>query len=103
MSCFSLPVVSSKNDIINVINPIYIIKEVVELCKSKPFVEVLWASPRELLNLFQANESGCHIITMASDLLDKISLIGKDLHVFSLETVLMFHNDALKADYKIDE
>ena len=84
------------------INPAPMMSKIVELSKSKPKVEILWASPRELLNLFQADEVGCHIITMANDLLDKILLINKDLDEYSLETVLMFYNDALKADYKID-
>ena len=84
------------------IDPMPIMKEAVKLSKSKNSVEILWASPRELLNLIQANDIGCHIITMPNDLINKISLIGKDLDEYSLETVLMFYNDALKADFKID-
>ena len=84
------------------IDPMPIMKEAVQLSKSKSSVEILWASPRELLNLIQANDIGCHIITMPNDLINKISLIGKDLDEYSLETVLMFYNDALKADFKID-
>ena len=84
------------------VDPVPLMKEIVELSNSHSLTQILWASPRELLNLFQANETGCHIITMASDLLDKISLIGKNLDEFSLETVLMFYNDALNAGYKID-
>ena len=83
------------------IDPMPIMKEAVQLSKSKSSVEILWASPRELLNLIQANDIGCHIITMPNDLINKISLIGKDLDEYSLETVLMFYNDALKADFKI--
>ena len=83
------------------IDPIPLMREVVQLSKSHPLTEILWASPRELLNLFQANDSGCHIITMASELIDKMSLVNKDLDNFSLETVLMFYNDALKAGYTI--
>mgnify|MGYP001219002244 CR=1 FL=1 len=84
------------------IDPMPIMKEAVKLSKSKNSVEILWASPRELLNLIQANDIGCQIITMPNDLINKISLIGKDLDEYSLETVLMFYNDALKADFKID-
>jgi transaldolase len=62
---------------------------------------LLWASPRELLNLFQADEVGCHIITMTNDLIAKCSLIGKDLHEYSRETVQMFHKDAASAAYAI--
>ncbi len=62
-----------------------------------PQIELIWASPRELLNVFQADEAGCHIITVTSDLLQKLPIIGKDLDEFSLETVRMFFNDARKA------
>ena len=70
--------------------------EILRLC---PNVELIWASPRELLNIFQANQVGCHIITATDDILKKLELIGKDLHEFSLDTVKMFRNDALKAGY----
>ena len=68
---------------------------------SKPKAELLWASPRELLNIFQADEIGCHIITVSHDVLAKLSLIGKDLDEYSLETVKMFHRDATAAGFKI--
>lgn len=64
-------------------------------------IEILWASPREILNLVQANEIGCHIITLTDSLLKKTSLIGKPLDQYSLETVQMFYNDAKDSDYFI--
>ncbi|OGP55708.1 MAG: hypothetical protein A2Y65_03080 [Deltaproteobacteria bacterium RBG_13_52_11] len=62
-------------------------------------IELIGASPRKLLNIFQADLIGCHIITATNDILKKLELIGKDLHEFSLETVKMFRHDALKAGY----
>jgi transaldolase len=64
-------------------------------------MEVIWASPREVLNLVQADECGCHIITMTPDLLKKVPGLGKDLGVFSLETVQMFRRDAVAAGYEL--
>ena len=84
------------------VDPVPIMKEAIKVASIKPKAEVLWASPRELLNIFQANEIGCHIITVTSDVLKKLSGVGKDLTQFSLETVLMFYNDASKAGYTID-
>jgi transaldolase len=66
-----------------------------------PNVELIWASPRELLNIFHADAVGCHIITVTHDILKKLHLIGKDLHEYSLDTVKMFHNDAMKAGYAL--
>jgi transaldolase len=66
-----------------------------------PNLELIWASPRELLNIFQADTIGCHIITVTHDILRKLNLIGKDLHEYSLETVQMFHGDAIKAGYTL--
>jgi transaldolase len=66
-------------------------------------VELLWASPRELLNIFQADACGCHIITVANDLLKKLDCVGKDLTEFSVETVQMFRTDAVKAGYTLGE
>jgi transaldolase len=63
--------------------------------------ELIWASPRELLNVFQADEVGCHVITATGDVLKKLSLIGKDLHEFSQETVQMFRRDAVKSGYSL--
>jgi transaldolase len=83
-------------------DPVPLMQEAVELAKSKPKAEILWASPRELLNIFQADQIGCHIITVTPDVLKKLSGVGKDLEAFSLETVLMFYNDAQAAGYNIE-
>ena len=83
-------------------DPVPLMKEAVSISSSKPKAEVLWASPRELLNIFQADEVGCHIITVTPDVLKKLSGVGKDLTKFSLETVSMFYNDAKTAGYTID-
>ena len=64
-------------------------------------MEVLWASPRELLNVFQANDAGCHIITVPDNILGKLQTIGKDLQDYSLETVKMFYNDAASSGYQL--
>ena len=63
--------------------------------------EIIWASPRELLNVFQAEAVGCHIITATTNVLDKLNLVNKDLLEYSLDTVKMFRNDALAAGYSI--
>ena len=63
--------------------------------------QLIWASPRELLNVFQADEVGCHVITATTDILKKLSLVGKDLHEFSQETVQMFRRDAVKSGYSL--
>ena len=72
-----------------------------ELLRLYPSVELIWASPRELLNIFQADAIGCHIITVTNDILKKLDLVCKDLHEFSLETVRMFGEDAVKAGYTL--
>ncbi len=82
-------------------DPVPIMAEAVKIMKKKPKSELIWASPRELLNIFQANEIGCHIITATNDILKKLPLIGKDLDAYSLETVEMFHKDAKAAGYSI--
>jgi transaldolase len=82
-------------------DPVPIMAAAVELLRPYPNLELIWASPRELLNLFQANSIGCHIITATTDVLKKLSLIGKDLREFSLETVKMFYEDARKAGYRL--
>jgi len=73
----------------------------VELLKEMPQAELIWASPRELLNIFQADSIGCHIITVTNDVLKKLDLVGKNLDDFSLDTVKMFYNDAISAGYAI--
>jgi len=82
-------------------DPVPIMAESVKIMKKKPKSELIWASPRELLNIFQADEVGCHIITATNDILKKLPLIGKDLDAYSLETVEMFHKDAKAAGYSI--
>ena len=72
-----------------------------ELLKAEPHAELIWASPRELLNVLQADAIGCHIITVTNDILKKLSLLDKSLEDFSLETVQMFHDDARKAGFRL--
>lgn len=69
--------------------------------ESSPKAELLWASPRELLNVFHAVEAGCHIITATPDILAKLALVGKDLNLYSLETVQMFYRDAMQSGFAI--
>lgn len=83
-------------------DPVPLMKSALEIMAPEPDCQLVWASPRELLNIFQADEIGCHIITVTSDVLKKISLIGKDLHEYSLETVQMFHNDAAHSGFKLE-
>ncbi len=82
-------------------DPVPHMKEALEILRDRPRAELLWASPRELLNIFQADEIGCHIITVTSDHLKKLSLIGKDLNEYSRDTVAMFYKDAVSARYAI--
>lgn len=84
------------------VDPLPIMTESVRILKAKPKAELIWASPRELLNVIQADDIGCHIITVTPDILGKLSLIGKDLEGFSLETVEMFFKDASSAGYQIN-
>lgn len=83
-------------------DPVPMMKEALAILRETPEAELIWASPRELLNIFQADEIGCHIITVTNDVLAKLKLVGKDLSDFSLDTVQMFHNDAAKAGYSLD-
>jgi transaldolase len=80
-------------------DPVPIMAEAVRILAPHPGLELIWASPRELLNIFQAEEVGCHIITATTDILNKLRIVGKDLAEYSLETVLMFREDAVKAGY----
>jgi transaldolase len=82
-------------------DPVPMMTEAVEIVNSNGNSELIWASPRELLNVFQADEIGCHIITVTNDILQKLGLVGKDLEEFSLETVKMFYNDAVKSGYAL--
>lgn len=83
------------------VDPYPIIKEAVNISKSKPLASILWASTREILNIFQANNAGCHIITVPHDILKKLSNVGKNLDQLSLETVKTFHDDAKSAGFEI--
>ena len=83
------------------IDPIPIMKKAVDITKNSNNIKILWASPREVLNIVQANDIGCSIITVTEDLINKIPNFNKDLDVFSLETVNMFYEDALKSGYNI--
>jgi len=82
-------------------DPMPIMAKAVQIMKAKPRAELIWASPRELLNVFQADSVGCHIITATNDILKKLSLVDKDLDNYSLETVEMFYKDAKAAGYTI--
>ncbi|MBL4818722.1 MAG: transaldolase [Deltaproteobacteria bacterium] len=84
------------------VDPMPMMAEAVKIMHAKPKAELIWASPRELLNIFQADAVGCHIITATNDILKKLSLVGKDLDQYSLETVEMFHRDAMVAGYTIN-
>lgn len=82
-------------------DPVPMVAEAVDILRPYPHLELIWASPRELLNIFQADETGCHVITVTNSVLNKLPLIGKDLDEFSLDTVKMFYNDAKKVGYSI--
>jgi transaldolase len=82
-------------------DPVPLMAEALDVVRSRPQLELLWASPREVLNLVQADAIGCQIITMTNDLLAKIDGLGKDLEQFSLETVEMFRRDAVVAGYRL--
>ena len=80
-------------------DPVPLMAAAVELLRPYPNLELVWASPRELLNIFQADAVGCHIITVTYNILRKLHLVGKDLHEYSLDTVKMFYDDANHAGY----
>lgn len=83
------------------VDPVPLMSEAVKILKQRPKAELIWASPRELLNIFQADTIGCHIITVTNDILNKLSLVDKDLEAYSLETVEMFRRDAVAAGFTI--
>jgi len=83
------------------LDPVPVMSEALEILGVAPQAELLWASPREVLNIYQADAIGCHIITATNDILRKLSLSGKDLAEYSLETVQMFYDDADRAGYKL--
>ncbi|MDB5332806.1 MAG: Transaldolase [Phycisphaerales bacterium] len=82
-------------------DPVPLMAEAVEIMRPHPRQQLIWASPRELLNIFQADQVGCHIITVTNDVLKKLELVGKDLSDYSLETVKMFYDDATKAGFTL--
>jgi len=82
-------------------DPLPMMTEALSRMKSNPLSELIWASPRELLNIFQADDIGCHVITVTNDILKKLSLVGYDLDKYSLDTVKMFYNDAVVAGFKL--
>ena len=83
------------------VDPVPIMARSMEILQTAPRAELIWASPREILNLVQANAVGCHIITITHDMLRKLDGLGKSLEQFSLETVRMFHEDALAAGFTL--
>jgi transaldolase len=83
------------------VDPIPLMMKSLSILKALPLTELIWASPRELLNIFQADQIGCHIITVTQDILKKLDMIDYDLNEYSLDTVKMFFNDAVVAGYKL--
>jgi transaldolase len=83
------------------VDPVPHMTAAVQLVKTVPGVELLWASPREVLNVMQADAIGCHIITVTADVLKKLDQVGKDLTAFSLDTVKMFREDGVGAGYRL--
>lgn len=82
-------------------DPVPLMAAAVEQLKVAPAAELIWASPRELLNIFQADGIGCHVITATNEILKKLSLVDYDLNKYSLDTVKMFYKDAVEAGYKL--
>jgi transaldolase len=82
-------------------DPVPHMKAALELLAVEPQAELVWASPRELLNIFQADAIGCHIITVTPDILQKLALVGRDLDEFSLDTVKMFHTDGQRVRFSL--
>jgi transaldolase len=83
------------------VDPVPMMQASIAMCAINPLAEVIWASPREVLNIIQANSIGCQIITVTNDILAKLGKLGYDLDRFSLDTVKMFHSDATSAGYSI--
>jgi transaldolase len=83
------------------VDPVPLMAEAVRRLAVAPNAQLIWASPRELLNIFQADGIGCHIITVTNDILQKLSLVGKDLGDYSLDTVKMFYNDGMAAGFAL--
>jgi transaldolase len=83
------------------VDPVPLMAKAVKILEKYKYAELIWASPRELLNIVQANEIGCHVITVTNELIKKLSLIGYDLNEYSLDTVKMFYEDAKSVGYKL--
>jgi transaldolase len=83
------------------VDPVPMMAEAVRRLAAAPHAELIWASPRELLNIFQADAIGCHIITVTHDILKKLALVGYDLDDYSLDTVKMFYDDAAQAGFAL--
>ncbi len=83
------------------IDPVPIIHEAINNLSNHPLASIIWASTRELYNIFQANAVGCHIITVTQDILKKLDLVGYDLNEYSLDTVKMFYHDAISAGFSL--
>lgn len=83
------------------VDPVPLMSEAAKIVRKKPKAQLLWASPRELLNIFQADACGCHIITVTPDILKKLAMVGKSLDDLSLDTVKMFYNDAAAAGFRL--
>src|SRR5260370_33499145 len=83
-------------------DPVPLMAQAVKLVRKTSNIQLIWASPRELLNILQADDVGCHIITATEDILKKLSLVGKDLDEYSLDTVKMFYSDALSAGFQME-
>ena len=84
-------------------DPVPLMDAAVEMLRVAPNAELIWASPRELLNIFHAEAVGCHIITVTHDILKKLALVGKNLDDYSLDTVKMFFDDATKAGFALNQ
>jgi transaldolase len=82
-------------------DPVPLMAEALDVMKPYPTQRLIWASPRELLNIFHADSIGCHIITVTNDILKKLALVDKDLLTYSLDTVKMFHDDAKAAGFAL--
>lgn len=83
------------------IDPVPVMAQAVEILSDYPQLELIWASPREVLNIIQADSIGCHVITVTHDLLKKLKIVGRDLTEYSLDTVKMFYNDAQSAGFRL--
>jgi transaldolase len=83
------------------VDPVPLMRCAVEALTRGPNLELIWASPRELLNIVQAGEIGCHIITVTNDILNKLELLGRNLDEYSLDTVKMFHRDAAASGFSL--